>query len=241
MYCDAQEIERREMKKIVNNKTPYESSEYDSEIRKTIPFYECFHEETINLIKNINPNVKKWLDTGCGTGFLIEKTLTVFKNCKFVLADPSSEMLMEAKKRLKNYENIKYLNPVGTEYISIEIQKEYDVITAIQTHHYLNKEDRRRATKNCYKLLRNNGIYVTFENIRPENDEILNFQLDRWMDFQLSKDRSKKSVTEHRKRFDVKYFPIRISEHLELLNSIGFKIVEIFWLSYMQAGFFCIK
>ena len=56
-----------------------------------------------------------------------------------------------------------------------------------------------------------------------------------------TKGRSKESVAEHRKRFDVKYFPIRISEHLELLNSVGFKVVELFWLSYMQAGFFCIK
>jgi hypothetical protein len=49
------------MRKTVNNKTPHESSEYDSGVRKTIPFYECFHEETINLIKTINPNVKNGL------------------------------------------------------------------------------------------------------------------------------------------------------------------------------------
>ena len=229
------------MRKIVNNKTPHESSEYDSGVRKTIPFYECFHEETIDLIKTINPNVKKWLDTGCGTGFLVDKALIVFKNCEFILADPSGEMLIEAKKRLKKNKNIKYLDPVGTENINTEIQQEYDVITAIQSHHYSNRESRRRATENCYKLLENNGTYITFENIRPENDEVLNFQLDRWMNFQLSKGRSKESVAEHRKRFDVKYFPIRISEHLELLNSVGFKVVELFWLSYMQAGFFCIK
>lgn len=69
----------------------------------------------------------------------------------------------------------------------------------------------------------------------------LDFQLDRWMNFQLLEGRSKRVVSEHRKRFGVKYFPIKISEHLELLNSIGFKIVELFWLSYLQAGFFCIK
>ena len=56
------------MKKINDNKTPHKSSEYDIKVRKTIPFYECFHQQTINLIKTIKPNVKKWLDTGCGTG-----------------------------------------------------------------------------------------------------------------------------------------------------------------------------
>ncbi|HEY4695852.1 MAG TPA: hypothetical protein VIH13_03075, partial [Candidatus Hydromicrobium sp.] len=119
--------------------------------------------------------------------------------------------------------------------------KEYDVITAIQAHHYSKREDRKRATINCYKLLKDNGIYITLENIRPENDEMIDFQLDRWMNFQLLESRSEEEVAEHRKRFGMKYFPIKVSEHLELLNSIGFSIVEIFWLSYLQAGFFCIK
>ncbi|MBN1384818.1 MAG: hypothetical protein JW983_08060 [Elusimicrobia bacterium] len=70
---------------------------------------------------------------------------------------------------------------------------------------------------------------------------MIDFQLDRWMDFQLSEGRSKKDVDEHRKRFGVKYFPIKLSEHLKLLDSAGFRIAGIFWLSYMQAGFFCIK
>jgi len=229
------------MRETNDNKTPHKSSEYDIKVGKTLPFYECFHLQTIDLVKIVKPDVKKWLDTGCGTGFLIEKAIPVFKDCIFVLADPSAEMLTIAKARLGNNKNIEYLDPVGTEGIERTNQKEYDVITAIQAHHYSNREDRKRATINCYKLLKDNGIYITFENIRSENDEMIDSQLDRWMNFQLLEGRSNKEVAEHKKRFDVKYFPIKVSEHLKLLNSAGFRIVEIFWLSYLQAGFFCIK
>lgn len=229
------------MKKVTDNKTPHLSSEYDEKVRKTIPFYEYFHFQTIDLVKTIKPGVKKWLDTGCGTGFLIEKALPVFRDCIFVLADPSAEMLMIAKNRLGSYKNIRFLDPVRTEDIEITISKKYDVITAIQAHHYLKCEDRRRATINCYKLLKDNGIYITFENIRPENDEMIGLQLNRWMSFQLARGRSKKEVAEHRERFGMKYFPIKVSEHLNLLDSTGFRLVEIFWSSYLQAGFFCIK
>jgi len=52
------------MRKMSDNKTPHRSSEYDCKVRKTIPFYEFFHEETISLVKTINPGVKRWLDTG---------------------------------------------------------------------------------------------------------------------------------------------------------------------------------
>ncbi len=234
-------LKRIRDEKKSDNKTPHRSSEYDIKVRKTIPFYECFQRETIDLVKTINPDVRKWLDTGCGTGYLIEKAITELGGCKFVLTDPSAEMLAEAGKRLKSYKNIEYMEPVKTEEINISDPKGYDVITAIQVHHYLNEEDRKKATLNCYKLLKDNGIYVVFENIRSENDGALDFQLDRWMNFQLREGKSKKGVSDHRKRFGVKYFPIKVSEHLKLLNTVGFRIVEILWLSYLQAGFFCIK
>jgi tRNA (cmo5U34)-methyltransferase len=226
---------------MIDNITPHRSSEYNDKVKKTIPFYENFHLETINLVQTINPGVKKWLDNGCGTGYLIEKAVVVFDDCRFVLADSSREMMMVAKKRLRDYKNIEYLNPIKTEDMKVTGRENYDVVTAIQTHHYLNRKDRIRATRNCYNLLKDGGIYVVFENIRPENDMVLDFQLDRWMNYQLLKGKSRADVKVHKKRFGVKYFPIRVSEHLKLLNSIGFRAVEILWLSYLQAGFFCIK
>jgi len=48
-------------------------------------------------------------------------------------------------------------------------------------------------------------------------------------------------VENHLKRFNVEYFPINIEEHLSLLRKSGFSVVEMFWYSYMQAGFYCIK
>lgn len=34
---------------------------------------------------------------------------------------------------------------------------------------------------------------------------------------------------------------ITIEEHLTLLRNSGFRVVEILWRSYLQAGFYCIK
>jgi tRNA (cmo5U34)-methyltransferase len=53
--------------------------------------------------------------------------------------------------------------------------------------------------------------------------------------------KSQEEVDKHLARFGVEYFPITIEDHLKLLKETGFKNVELFWCSYMQAGFYGIK
>ena len=37
------------------------------------------------------------------------------------------------------------------------------------------------------------------------------------------------------------YFPLTMFQHIELLKSIGFSKVHIFWISYMQMGIYAIN
>ena len=116
-----------------------------------------------------------------------------------------------------------------------------DVITAIQCHHYLSREGRAKATGVCYNLLKEGGVYVTFENIRPLTEEGIIIGKRYWGNFQLTYGRTEEEIKEHLERFDTEYFPITVEEHLKLLRETGFRTVELFWYSYMQAGFYCIK
>jgi tRNA (cmo5U34)-methyltransferase len=85
------------------------------------------------------------------------------------------------------------------------------------------------------------GLYVTFENFRPHTERGIEIGLDRWCHFQSEVGRSEQAVKEHRSRFGRNFFPIAIGEQLELLRVTGFSVVDIFWLSHMQAGFYAIK
>jgi tRNA (cmo5U34)-methyltransferase len=76
-------------------------------------------------------------------------------------------MLNLARNKLsKQFDRLKFLEPAETGNITIGDCKP-DVITAIQSHHYMSLNERFEATNNCYGLLKNNGIYITFENVRP--------------------------------------------------------------------------
>ena len=224
-----------------DNSTPHTSTDYDKQILNTIPYYDKFHAETINLISTYNPEPKIWLDTGCGTGLLTEKCINQFPNTVFILSDPSEAMLQAAKEKFLNQSRVKTLEAVSTENIPNNIGYKPDVITAIQAHHYLSANDRIRATDVCYDLLDTDGIFVTFENISPMSQRGIEISKRYWGNYQLSKGKPEEQVEAHLARFGKEYFPITVAEHLKLYNNCGFKVVELFWCSYMQAGFFCIK
>lgn len=225
-----------------DNKTAHNSKEYDNNIYKTIPYYKLFYKEIIDLVKTYNKECELWLDTGCGRGNFIEIASNVFKNTKFILSDSNENMINIAKNKLMYLSpRIEFLTGCPSENLKNTINKHVDVITAIQVHHYLNRQGREEATKNCYEILKKGGIYITFENIRPLSDKGIKIGLNRWAEFQLNSGRSRYVVENHKKRFDKAYYPITILDHIALLKKTGFKHCEIFWVSQMQAGFYAIK
>ncbi|MFZ3131270.1 MAG: hypothetical protein WA125_09275 [Desulfosporosinus sp.] len=90
-------------------------------------------------------------------------------------------------------------------------------------------------------MLKKGGVFITFENIRPNSERGVQIGLERWKRFQLVHGKSEESVKSHLERFNTKFFPITLEEHLNLLHETGFKVFEVFWVSFMQAGFYAIK
>ncbi len=229
---------------MLDNATPHKSSEYDWKVRQTIPFYETMHRETIDVVKTIRLDVKSWLDTGCGTGYLIELALPVFPNTRFMLADPSEEMIQQAKNRLQGAGRgrVEYLQPVESQGLTSQVKESScQTVTAIQCHHYLRPLERKKAIESCYRVLENKGLLIAFENIAPSTKRGVKVGLERWGRFQVEAGRSPATVAHHLKRFNTRYFPITVDEHLKLLKVTGFRVVQAFWLSHMQAGFYAIK
>jgi tRNA (cmo5U34)-methyltransferase len=225
-----------------DNTTPHLAVQYDAKIGATVPFYDIFHSETIDLVRAINPNPQAWLDTGCGTGTFVLSAMKVFDTTRFTLVDPSQEMLALAKTKLRQIDStrITELEAVSSESLNLEAES-FNVITAIQCHHYLDAEGRRVATENCFRMLKPEGLYVTFENIRPCSSLGSKIGLKRWKQYQISQGKSPQEADNHIKRFGHEYFPITIAEHIDLLKAVGFSVVELFWASHMQAGFYAIK
>lgn len=226
-----------------SEKIPHLPEDYDSKISKVLPYYSTFHQETINLVKSLPSMPLVWMDTGCGTGTFIIKAIEHFPETEFLMLDPSERMLTQARDKLSlcTHGKVRILEASPTQEFSQELTEQPDVITAIQCHHYLDMENRTRAVSKCYELLKDGGIFITFENISPLTEEGIAVGKRYWGDFQTSQGRTEDEIRIHLERFGTEYFPLTVEQHLKLLREAGFRTVELFWYSYMQAGFYCIK
>lgn len=126
------------------------AEEYDAKIRQTLPFYEEFYEQVIDVLDISGKKRVLWLDVGCGTGKMYEAARKRISIQEFVFTDISGKMLAVAKGRFQ---------AVGTRFrqmsvLELEDIEKYDVVTAIQVHHYLSEKDRRIAVEKCCRALK---------------------------------------------------------------------------------------
>lgn len=219
-----------------DNITAFNSSEYNEKIRMTLPYYDAFYEEIIGVIQAMGKQVS-WLDVGCGTGNMAEKAIEQIDLEKFVFCDISPNMIEVVKKRF----TLSHANFIVGSVLELQYSNEFDVVTTIQVNHYLNYNEREAAIKNCYEALKDEGIFITFENFAPFSEQGEKLYLERWKQYQINNRKSQDESQKHIERYGMSYFPITISKHLELMKSCGFKAVEILWVSNMQVGLLGIK
>ena len=220
-----------------DNLSAYNSNDYDSRVRSVLPYYDEFHKQAISLVEAMGFEEINWLDTGCGTGTLAQLAVNELDNiASFTLCDPSAEMLRAAVTKTESRFN--YYNVSSEE---MTFKEEFDVVTAIQSHHYLYSEGRKTATEHCYNALTEGGVYISFENIMFSDSKADLIGEQRWRYFLEARQKSSDEINAHLSRRNRDFFPITIEEHLSLLRECGFRTANLFWLSYLQAGFFAIK
>lgn len=221
-----------------DNSSAFNSAIYDSKVNAVLPYYTEYNRQILDLAEVLGIKCSKWLDTGCGTGNLARQIVEKISDVKLVLCDPSAEMLETAKSKLCGFDNMEFRNISSQE---LDYDGEFDIVTAVQAHHYLSEDERRKAVKNCYDALKIGGIFITFENIALSSEQSEKLAISRWKNYMLAHGRTEEQTENHMKRRGTELFPIKIEEHIKLLKEIGFTSVDLLWSSYLQAGFFAIK
>lgn len=219
------------------NSLAFDVSEYEEKIEKTVPYYNEFYKQIIDIVDTLEVKNIHWLDIGCGTGKMAEVAYKSLDIDEFVFCDISEDILHIAKERFKN-KNSKFILKSAEK---IDFYDTYNIVTSIMVNHYFSDTVRERVIRNCYEALKTGGVYISFENFAPNTEFGKSMQLKRWKRFQITNGKSEKEAESHINRYGVNYFPITVLSHLKVLKKCGFNNCEIIWLSGMQAGCIAIK
>lgn len=216
-----------------NREAAFSAERYDREILNTIPYYDEIYNQIADIVSVAFLNkAVSWLDIGCGTGKMAKVALEQCNVEKMICTDHLSAMLAVARQKISS----PYVKFLKLPMEGIDYDSQFDVISSILVNHYLTYGERMIAVRNCFNALKEEGIYITFENFAPCDGTMKKLYLKRWEKYQYSKGKSIKECEEHLSRYGTEYFPIAIQEQIRILKACGFGSIEIFWCSYMQVG-----
>ena len=125
-----------------------------------------------DFIQMMNPSSKKKLiDVGCGTGDIANLFIKATNNNSSILCiDPNKKMIVEGKKKLKKYKNIKW--KVGfAENLNIP-NNAYDFYTI--SFGLRNTNNINKSLSEAYRVLKRGGRFLCLEFSKIENSN-LNF------------------------------------------------------------------
>ena len=227
---------RKEMSEM-DNTSAFAAKDYDREIVRTVPFYNELYRQIAETAKALGNKPLSWLDIGCGTGKNAEAVLGKIPLERFVFADISEEMIGVSKSRFHFPEAEFIVSDIS----GLSFCGEFDVVTAVLVCHYLKIPERKVALENCFRALKKGGILITAENFAPSGTALEKLYLKRWESFQLDRGKDPEACRKHLERYGKSYFPITISESLDLLRGCGFAESEVFALSCCQAAFIAVK
>ena len=111
-----------------------------------------------------NKRKKNILDLGCGDGIVSYELLKIEGPVSATLLDGSSSMLDAAKVRLKDFENVHYVQAGFQELLRKEVlNKTYDFITSSLAIHHLTMKEKKALFRKIYQHLCPGGYFVNID------------------------------------------------------------------------------
>jgi tRNA (cmo5U34)-methyltransferase len=221
-------------------KTRWADSDFSRNYRNKADIYLPFRRRFVEVTKslylfffNIRTDIRV-LDLGCGDGFFAEELLNCFLPETVTLSDGSADMLHAARKRLKNWSNIEYIQSSFQDIIDSDLLTgNFDFIYSSFAIHHLNLSDKKRLYSKIYERLNTEGCFVHNDVIAAGSHRVEKWYLDlwrEWIDQFPDKDASAgMDVIPDKYKESPDDFPDSLETHLDILRETGFTDVDCFF------------
>ena len=214
-------------KEMVNN--------FDDHVKKSVPLYEEFHKDIINMSVYFSQKNTKIIDIGTSTGVLLNDLYNINKhrNIECIGIDIEKDMIEECNNR---YNNLKFevCDALDFDYTNSSI------ITSVLTLQFINKKERKEIIKKIYNEMNEDGALFIVEKIKNNIPDIHDIYNDIYYDFKrdnltdedvLDKNVSLRGVMK----------PLTLQDNIQILNNAGFNKIDVFMKYNNFVGLLAIK
>ena len=125
-----------------------------------------------NLIKIMNPSItQNLIDVGCGTGDIAKLySDATNRKAEVLCLDPNMKMLQKGKKRLKNYQNLKWKCGYAEKLSLPDNYFDFYVIS----FGLRNTKDINKAVSEAFRVLKKGGCFFCLEFSKIQNSNLEN-------------------------------------------------------------------
>lgn len=208
-----------------------EAAEFDEIIKKLIPYYNEMIEALVSVIIFDKNKEIKVIDLGCGTGTISEEIRKKYPNAKFTCVDIAENMLQMAELKLGS--DVKFIKSDFNDFVFPE---KYDlIVSSLALHHLTEEKDVDIFYKKIYDALNSQGTFINADVVLASTKNLQDIFIEKWIKYM----NKSVSMEEIENKWLPSYYsedrPINMMKHLELLEKLNFRDVDIIWKYYNYA------
>ena len=213
---------------------------YDADMDLMHPNRHKMAEVIAAVLAASAPEPRLVVDLGTGTGFLLDKLLRRFPNCRAIAIDGSAQMMASAKSRLGEL-------AARVEFVVADFRQpeafglaadSADAVVSAYALHHLNLEEKARVAASCRTVLKRNGWFLNADLVAAEDDFLERLTQD--MRVAGIVERAQGRDPRFRTAADTRRFiddlernecdqPQKESDDLRILSECGYSHVTLFW------------
>lgn len=216
---------------------------FDDMVSRSVPYYGEMQRMTVELVGDFARDNTYVYDIGCSTGTtlaLIDRHIPHIQ-ASLVGMDNSKEMLSKAKEKLGT---IGLVHPYELQCVDIHKQlplQNASVVTMLLTLQFVRPLYREKIVRQIAEGLNEGGCLLLIEKITSEETTFNRLFIEHYYDFKRRNGYSEMEISKKREALENVLIPYRVEENVELLQTSGFRHVEMFFRWYNFCGIIAMK
>jgi len=215
---------------------------FDDMVSRSVPFYAEIQRMITEIAADYAVPGTRVYDFGCATGTTFEALDPVLPaGVEFVGLDSSHEMLDRCRAKLDAAGLERTLSLECADLNQGAAIGNASVALMILTLQFIRPLNRERLMRDVHRGLNENGSLILVEKVLGE-DSLFNRQFIKYYyDFKRRNGYSELEIAQKREALENVLIPYKLLENRELLKSVGFRYVDVFFKWYNFCGIVAVK